>query len=138
MRSIRSLCALLLLASTSGCYQAYQGYQVSYIPNAGNWNAAAIEHPQRVRFYYGYIVNARYVPVEYANRWVVPRWQPAGRWVTDAVEPWDADPDPDARALPQPNLSAIEYTVMLDNSTVPPDRFLQPDQRPAIVVVQHI
>ena len=73
MRSHRTLLALLLLAATGGCY-----YGSNY-PNVGAWNGAAVEQPQRVRFFYGYVVDVRAVPVVYETRPRFANWELPGR-----------------------------------------------------------
>jgi hypothetical protein len=139
--------ALLLLASIGGCqygteYGTQGGAQyLTYHANAAAWNAAAVERPQRVRFYYGYVVDVRPdVRVAYAAPKSGSNWEPAGREVAQVAELSGAGPSIPlgARVLGQPNLQAAEYTVMLDKSTMPADEFLRYSQHPAIVVVQDI
>jgi hypothetical protein len=138
MRSGRSILALVLLASTCGCY-----YGSNY-PNSGAWNAAAVQQPQRVRFFYGYVVAVQAVPVVYESRArFEPNWEPQGRELIPIVQQYPA-PTPTSRPPgyenPCPNqvCQGVEYTVMLDKSTTPPDEFLQLGQHPAIIVVQNI
>lgn len=135
MRVERSILALVLLASTGGCI-----YNSNY-PNVANWDAAAVQQPQRVRFFYGYVIDARTMPVVYNSR--AQNWEPQGgqlipieqqypAWTPSSRPPGYEDPCPN-RVCP-----GVEYTVMLDKSTTPPDEFLQLGQRPAVIVVQNI
>jgi hypothetical protein len=135
MRIGRSALAFVVLASTGGCI-----YQSNY-PNVGNWDAAAVEQPQRVRFFYGYVIDERTVPVIYNSR--TQNWEPQGRQLVPVTQQYPA-PTPETRPPgyedPCPNrvCSGVEYTVMLDKSTMPPDEFLRFDQHPAVIVVQNI
>lgn len=147
MRAGTSVFALLLLTSAGGCqygteYGAQGGDQyLSYHANAAAWNAAAVERPQRVRFYYGYIVDIRpNVRVAYFGSNSSSNWEPAGRQVAQVAEFSGTDPSmpAGARVLGQPNLPAVEYTVMLDKPTMPADGFLRYSQHPVIAVVQDI
>ena len=135
MRVGRSILALAFVASTGGCY-----YKSNY-PNAGAWNDAAVQQPQRVRFFYGYIVEVRTVPVLYGRRG--PNWEPQGREVIPVVQEYPP-PTPVSRPpgyedpCPGRACQGVEYTVMLDKSTTPSDEFLRLGQHPAIIVVQNI
>lgn len=138
MRTGRSILALVLLASMGGCYYG------SHYPSAGAWNAGAIERPQRVRFFYGYVVDVRAVPVIYEPRArFEPNWEPEGRDLVPVVQQYPA-PDPSPRPpgyedpCPGRVCQGVEYTVMLDKPTMPADEFLGAGQHPAIVVVQNI
>ncbi len=138
VRRCRSIMALLLVASTGGCYYG------SYYPNAGAWNATVVERPQRVRFFYGYVVDVRTVPVVYEPRArFEPNWRPEGRDLIPIVQQYPAPASislPPGYENPCPNrvCEGVEYTVMLDKSTMPPDEFLQFGQHAAIIVVQNI
>jgi hypothetical protein len=131
-----SIFALVLLASTGGCI-----YNSNY-PNVGNWDAAAVEQPQRVRFFYGYVVDVRAVPVVYNSR--AQNWVPQGKQLIPIEQAYPETPRlfprPPGYEDPCPNrvCLGVEYTVMLDKSTTPPDEFLQLGQRPAVIVVQNI
>ena len=70
MRVERSILALVLLARTGGWI-----YNSNY-PNVANWDAAAVQQPQRVRFFYGYVIDARTMPVVYNSR--AQNWEPQG------------------------------------------------------------
>jgi hypothetical protein len=114
----RSALALMLLASTGGCYYG------SNHPNVGNWDAAAVEQPQRVRFFYGYVVDERSVPVIYNSR--TQNWEPQGRELIPVTQQYPAstpETRPPGYEDPCPNgvCSGVEYTVMLDKLTTPPD-----------------
>jgi hypothetical protein len=134
----RTLFARLLLAVTGGCY-----YGSNY-PNVGAWNGAAVEQPQRVRFFYGYIVEVRGIPVVYETpARFVSNWEPQGRELIPITQQYPASTPterPPGYEDPCPGrvCQGVEYTVMLDKSTTPPDEFLQLGQRPAIIVVQNI
>jgi hypothetical protein len=135
MRVERSICALVLLTSTGGCI-----YNSNY-PNVANWDAAAVQQPQRVRFFYGYVVDVRATPVVYNSR--AQNWEPQGRQlipIEQQYPAWTPSPRPAGYEDPCPNrvCQGVEYTVMLDKSTTPPDEFLQLGQRPAVIVVQNI
>jgi hypothetical protein len=108
------------------------------------WNGAAVQQPQRVRFFYGYIVEARGIPVVYETpARFVSNWEPQGRELIPITQQYPAS-TPTERPFgyedPCPGrvCQGVEYTVMLDKSTTPPDEFLQLGQRPAIIVVQNI
>jgi hypothetical protein len=136
MRVGRSILALALLASTGGCY-----YNSNH-PNAGAWNDEAVQQPQRVRFFYGYIIDVRPVPVVYASPGFV-HWEPQGRELIPIVQQYPAptpDPPPPGYEDPCPNrvCKGVEYTVMLDRPTTPSDEFLQLGQLPAIIELQNI
>jgi hypothetical protein len=135
MRVGRSILALALLASTGGCI-----YNSNY-PNVANWDAAAVEQPQRVRFFYGYVVDVRAMPVVYNSRG--QNREPQGRQlipIEQQYPAWTPSPRPAGYEDPCPNrvCPGVEYTVMLDKSTTPADEFLQLGQRPAVIVVQNI
>jgi hypothetical protein len=127
--------ALVLLTSTGGC-----SYQSNY-PSVANWDAVAVQQPQRVRFFYGYVVDERVLPVIYNTR--TQNWEPQGRQLVPVTQQYPA-PTPETRPPgyedPCPNRACpgVEYTVMLDKSTMPVDEFLQFGQSPAVIVVQNI
>lgn len=126
MRWLRLGLGLGFAALLGGC---------SYYPNLGSWNQAAIEQPQPVDFYYGYVISRRVVPVEYADRLPRPHWTPDGFVAANTQQVlysgW-------AQGLgSKPSLPAVEYTVMLDKGTTPPDPALGPGQRPSVIVVQN-
>lgn len=140
-RTIALIALLAVVAGgTSGCYSRYG----SFYPNAGVWNAAAVQTPQRVRFFYGYIVDVRRVPVAYHPRArFEPNWEPEGRHLVQVLQQY---PEPTPVVVPPgyrnpcPSrvCEGIEYTVMLDKATMPPDQFLHYGQHPAVIVVQNI
>jgi len=138
MRVGRSILVLTLFASTGGCY-----YGSDY-PSAGAWNATAVEQPQRVRFFYGYVIDVRGVPVSYEpSARFEPNWEPEGRGLIPVVQQYPApppDPRPSGYENPCPNriCQGVEYTVMLDKATSSPDELLQLGQHPAVIVVQGI
>jgi hypothetical protein len=125
MHFLKAVSAIALLAILVGCY-----------PREAAYNAASIEQPQPVDYFYGTVVEARNVTVEYwgalnwGNNDVTPRWRPRGRG--SLYIPFGVF----AEAL-LPNLPAIEYTVIVEANTFPPDPFLKPDQLPAVIVVQN-
>jgi hypothetical protein len=127
---------LVLLTGTGGCI-----YDSNY-PNAANWDAAAVAQPQRVRFFYGYVVDVRTVPVVYNSR--AQNWEPQGGRIIPIEQAYPEIPPlfprPPGYENPCPNrvCQGVEYTIMLDKSTTPPDEFLQLGQRPAVIVVQNI
>jgi hypothetical protein len=128
-----------------GAFRQHGGcYYGSDYPSAGAWNAAAVEQPQRVRFFYGWVVEVRAVPVIYEPRArFEPNWEPEGRNLIPVVQQYPAptpDPRPPGYENPCPNrvCQGVEYTVILDKSTSPPDEFLQLGQHPTVIVVQGI
>lgn len=68
--------------------------------------------------------------LNWGNNDVTPRYRPRGRG--SLYIPFGVF----AEAL-LPNLPAVEYTVILEANTFPPDPFLKPDQLPAVIVVQN-
>jgi hypothetical protein len=96
-----------------------------------------------VRFFYGYVVDVRAVPVVYGQRARFENWEPQGRELIPIVQQYPASTPvarPPGYEDPCPNrvCDGVEYTVMLDKSTTPPDEFLQLGQHPAVIVVQNI
>jgi hypothetical protein len=104
-----------------------------------------VEQPQPVDFFFGRLIDERPATLEYGfetgiGATVVPRfpWQVGVHFGGDGsaggvrLSTGAADVFVGASA---PNLPAIEYTVMLDNGTSPPDRYLAPGERKAAVIV---
>jgi hypothetical protein len=95
-------------------------------------------------FFYGYVVNVRIVPVVYqTHSRIDPNWEPEGRQLVSVVQQYPAPSPPFVppgyeNPCPSRVCQGVEYTVMLDKSTMPADEFLGLGQRPAIIVVQNI
>ncbi|HVC50652.1 MAG TPA: hypothetical protein VND87_01385 [Stellaceae bacterium] len=140
MRVVGLLSAWALVGVVGGC--AYPGGQQQY-------NPMVYEQPQRVDFFYGTIIAARRVTVGQndasASVSINPRSPipfvvgvhagprgPSGADAGLSVGPLDVFAD-----AAVPNVPAIEYTVLLDKKTYPPDPYLNPAQSPAIIVVQN-
>ncbi len=125
IRLARTILALLLLGSLVGCYP----------PTQTQYSPAAVGQPMPVHFFYGRLVDVRPATLEYGNG--------AGIGVAPGFSPYLAGihlggegPAGGVRVSAAftslalegsaPNLPAVEYTVMLDNGTNPPDPYLQP------------
>jgi hypothetical protein len=143
MRSIRSILVASLIASLGGCYSPapQQSGQAAYAPSL-------VDQPQAVDFFYGYVVAARPATVEYGDASAAIGISP--RLPVPFLIGFSAHNEPAGtqRGLmlgladiygeqSLPNVPAVEYTVLLDHGTLPPDQNLQYPQRPAIVVVQN-
>jgi hypothetical protein len=120
---LQSVLVMLLLGTLSGCWW----------PREAAYSPAVIEHPLPVEFFYGTIVDVRTnVNVEYygqlghAERLYRPRGADA-LFIPLGVLDQELSP----------NLPAVEYTVMLDGRRISPDSYMQPQPRPAIIVVQN-
>lgn len=138
MRFTRTTIALALMLGLPGCYPATQ---TEYSP-------AVVEQPQPVQFYYGTLVDVQNATLEYGHETgfgatVAPRFPPgagihvggAGPVAAVRFSAGVADVFVEASV---PHLPAIEYTVLLDYGTSPPDFNLAGGGgRGAIIVVQN-
>jgi len=107
----------------------------TYYPSVGNWNQPSIEQVQPVHFYYGQVIDRRGPPVFYNAPGYLPRWQPDGSTALNAGQVFYGGLSQGLGFVP--NLPAVEYTVMLDKETLPPDPYLDPGQRTSVIVVQN-
>src|SRR5271166_4144045 len=132
---VRTISALALLGILAGCYPPTQ---TAYAP-------VVVEQPQPVHFFYGRLIDVRPATLEYGQpvgiaAKVIPRWPvTVGAYVGGngpAVGPGVSLGVVDVLVEASvPNLPAIEYTVMLDHGTYPPDPYLDPREPTAAVVV---
>ncbi len=137
MRIIKALSALALLGSVSACYP----------PTQSAYGPAVWETPQRVGFFYGQLVSVRPANIAYGG--------PAGFGLRARWSPWLAGLSAQAGGpsggfgatvagvgvffeVSIPNVPAVEYTVMLDNGTNPPDPYIPRQQKTPIIVVQNV
>lgn len=139
---MRTIGLLLLLVGLGGCTTP------SSVPGQPAYSPAAVEQPQRVDFFYGTVIDKRPVAVKSGNGGgagigLVPRpplpaigvgfvQEPNG--VTDTLTLGPLGIYAEGAV---PDAPAVEYTILLDRKIDPPDPFLNPAQRPAIVVVQN-
>ena len=132
-----------LLVVLGGCATA------PIYPGQPPYSAAAYEQPQPVDFFYGTLIDARPVPLNLrpgssASVGIGPApvlpltigvngtqgpGMSAGGLTVGPVNVY-------AEAA-VPDVPAVEYTVLLDRKTYPPDPYLSPAQHPAIIVVQN-
>ena len=137
MNFVRAIFAMALLGAGAGCNPQTQS---SYKP-------AVWEQPQHVGFFYGTLVSIRPSNIDYGA--------PAGFGLRARWSPWLAGLSAEAEGpsggfgataagvgvffeASVPNVPAIEYTVMLDNGTNPPDPYLARQQQTPIIVVQNV
>ncbi len=132
---VRTALALTLLGSLAGCYP----------PTQTAYDPAVVEQPQPVHFFYGRLIDERPASLEYGyetgiGATLYPRWPLSvglhfGGNGSDAGARFSAGIVDVLAEASVPNFPAVEYTVMLDNGTNPPDPFLAPQERAAAVVV---
>ncbi|HZT86742.1 MAG TPA: hypothetical protein VFA12_02155 [Stellaceae bacterium] len=141
MSAIKSAVIVSLLSLATGCAPAGYPKSPAYAPEV-------VEQPQRVDFFYGWVIAVRPVDVKFGDGGGIsagilpapplpvigagyaqgPNWSGGGIRVGGA------------RLFAGgvvPNVPAREYTVLLDKNIYPLDPFLGYGQRPAIVVVQN-
>ncbi|HYM72093.1 MAG TPA: hypothetical protein VET89_03860 [Stellaceae bacterium] len=134
---------MALLPVLAGCYP----------PAQSGYSPTVVEQPQPVHFFYGTLIDKRPATLEYGyetgiGATVVPRfpWSAgihfAGSGPVGAAR-LSAGPVDVLVEGSAPNLPAIEYTVLLDKGTYPPDPYLRPDpyfgleRKTPIIVVQN-
>jgi hypothetical protein len=137
MHFVRVISALALLGSVAGC--AFPRTQTQY-------NPAAVEQPQPVNFFYGKLVAVNVASLEYPYEpgiGVRPGLSPylaglhlAGSGSAGGLRVTGGFVDVLFEGS-VPNLPAIEYTVMLNTGTYPPDTFVADPRRAAVIVVQN-
>jgi len=135
MHLVKVISALVVLSGLISCYGGGRDYRPT-----------VTEQPQRVDFFYGTIIAAQDARLRYGNE--------AGLGLRPGLSPYLAGIHIGAYGSgvgarfsagfvdvlvegAVPNVPAVEYTVVLDRNTYPPDPFLQPNQRPAVLVVQN-
>ena len=138
MRLDKTLFALIMLGSLAGCYP----------PSQSSYNPTVWEQPQPVHFFYGRLVAIRPAQIAYGG--------PAGFGAKVGLSPYLAGVQAGAAGpaggigvsggfaniffeASIPNVQALEYTVMLDRGSSPPDPYLDPREPTApIIVVQNV
>jgi hypothetical protein len=104
-----------------------------WAPREASYSTAAVERPQSVEFFYGRVIDVRApVKIESYGCLAAPRdYGPRGAAIINI--PFGVL----CQELLTPNLPAYEYTVLLDVGRESPYSYLQPQPRPAVLVVQN-
>jgi hypothetical protein len=104
-----------------------------WAPGEASYSTAAVERPQSVEFFYGTVIDVRTpVRIESYGCLSAPRdYRPRGAGILNV--PFGVL----CQELLTPNLPAYEYTVLLDAGRESPYSYLQPQPRPAVLVVQN-
>jgi hypothetical protein len=142
MHVVGSAAGMALLALVGGC--AYPGGN----PGQPAYRPTAYEQPQPVDFFYGRIIDVRPAALHLRNGGytafglapglplpVIGAGYAQGPGSTLGVA--TIGPVNVFAEAAVPDVPADEYTVLLDKKTNPPDPYLDPTQRPAIIVVQN-
>lgn len=146
----KTICALAIVGSVTGCFP----------PTQSGYSPAVVEQPQSVNFFYGTVIGVRPATLEYGyETGIGAKVLRPGLWQTLNESLYgsaygvgihfggegsaggirlSAGPIDVLLEASVPNLPAIEYTVIVEKNTCPPDPFLQRSgQHPAVIVVQN-